>query len=76
MAIPLAIAIAWATTPFLALTHSDNIVLAAVMTMASLFLGAAWFGLGKLEKRFDFGRDVPPRNLPQKRGMAYPAVRR
>ncbi|MDF5717195.1 MAG: Rieske 2Fe-2S domain-containing protein [Rhizonema sp. NSF051] len=56
-------AIAWATTPFLALTHSDNIVLAAVMTMASLFLGAAWFGLGKLEKRFDFGRDVPPRNL-------------
>ena len=59
-------AIAGATTPLITLFWGEA-VLAAVSTTGILALGATWFGLGKLEKRFYQGRDVPLRNLPEKK---------
>jgi hypothetical protein len=35
-------------------------------TTVSLVFGVIWLGLGKLERQFYNGRDVPPRNLPEK----------
>jgi phenylpropionate dioxygenase-like ring-hydroxylating dioxygenase large terminal subunit len=61
-------AIAWATTPLLALSLGKTAVLAvALSTTVILGCGAAWLGLGKLVKQFYDGRAVPPRNLPEKK---------
>ncbi|MEB3179269.1 MAG: Rieske 2Fe-2S domain-containing protein, partial [Nostocaceae cyanobacterium] len=37
-----------------------------VTSVVSLALGGAWLGLGRLERRFYEGREVAPRNLPDK----------
>jgi hypothetical protein len=39
---------------------------AALTTSTFLALGATWLTLGKLEKQFYKGREVPPRNQPEK----------
>ncbi len=60
-------AIAWAIVPLLALFFGETATLAAALsTLVTLLSGAAWLGLGKLEQRLYKGRDVPPRNLPEK----------
>lgn len=60
-------AIAWAIIPLLALFFGETTTLGAtVSTAVALLSGVTWFGLGRLEKRFYKGRDVPPRNVPEK----------
>lgn len=60
---------AWATAPLLVLSLDKTAVLAAALSTATILAsGAAWLGLGKLEKQFYNGRDLPLRNLPQKEG--------
>lgn len=60
-------AIAWGSTPILAVCLNQTAVLAvALSTAVSLAWFAVWGGLGKLERPFDEGWDVPVRNLPEK----------
>lgn len=60
-------AIAIATAPLLALPASETAVKAApLLSAVILTCGVAWLGLGKLLRQLYEGRDVPPRNLPQK----------
>ncbi|MBW4511848.1 MAG: Rieske 2Fe-2S domain-containing protein [Scytonematopsis contorta HA4267-MV1] len=59
----------WSIMPLFAIFQSkifgENIALPAIFsTVFSLFFAAAWFGLGRLERKFYFGQDVPLRNLP------------
>ncbi|HEY9727333.1 MAG TPA: Rieske 2Fe-2S domain-containing protein [Chroococcales cyanobacterium] len=59
---------AWSITPLLAISlHQTSILVAAVSTTVSLVCLATWLGLAKLERQFYEGRDVPPRNLPEKK---------
>ncbi|MBD0344105.1 MAG: Rieske 2Fe-2S domain-containing protein [Coleofasciculus sp. Co-bin14] len=60
-------ALAWASTPLIALLFDETVVLAATLSTAvSLASLAVWRGLASLERQFYEGRDVPPRNLPEK----------
>lgn len=60
-------AIAWATIPLLAFFFGERAALGAtLLTAFALLAGITWLGLGKLEERFYEGRDVPPRNVPEK----------
>ncbi|MBW4680541.1 MAG: Rieske 2Fe-2S domain-containing protein [Microcoleus vaginatus WJT46-NPBG5] len=52
--------ILWAILPFL---NHASVFLNLLPATAAL----AWWGLGKLERRFYEGRALPPRNLPQKK---------
>lgn len=68
MGLAITAAIAWATSPLLSISLGETSVLAVVLsTTVSLSCIAGWLGLGKLEKQFYQGRDVPPRNLPEKK---------
>jgi len=60
-------AIAFSSTPILTLLLNQTAVLAALSTAVSLAFLAAWGGLGKLERQFYQGQDVPLRNLPEKK---------
>ncbi len=61
-------ALAWVSTPILAVCLNQTAILAvALSTAASVALFAAWGGLGKLERQFYEGWDVPLRNWPQKK---------
>ena len=61
-------AIAFSSTPILTLLLNQTSVLAAALSTAvSLASLGVWGGLGKLERQFYEGRDVPPRNLPEKK---------
>jgi len=54
--------------PPLVLLLGENAVPGSfVLTGLSLILGAVWLWLGRLEKQFDRGREVPLRNLPEKK---------
>jgi phenylpropionate dioxygenase-like ring-hydroxylating dioxygenase large terminal subunit len=67
MGVMLIAAIAWTST-LLALPSGKIAVLVAVSsTTVILASGVAWLGLSKLERRFYKGRDIPPRNLPEKK---------
>ena len=59
-------AIALAITPLL-IYLSDTVLTSIGLTTLILVCGAIWLGLGKLERQFYNGRDVPPRNLPEKK---------
>jgi hypothetical protein len=60
-------AIAWVSTPFLAVCLNQTAVLGVALSSAvSLALFAGWGGLGKLERQFDESWGVPLRNLPEK----------
>jgi hypothetical protein len=68
MGLAVTAALAWATAPLLSLSLGETAILAAaISTTVILSCGAAWLKLGKLEKQFYNGRDVPPRNLPEKK---------
>lgn len=61
------VAIAWTIAPLLTLVLGEMAVLVvACLTGVSLAGGALWLGLGRLEQRFYKGREVPPRNLPER----------
>jgi hypothetical protein len=61
-------ALAWVSTPILAACLNQTAIVAvALSTAVSVALFAAWGGLGKLERQFYEGWDVPLRNLPQKK---------
>jgi phenylpropionate dioxygenase-like ring-hydroxylating dioxygenase large terminal subunit len=58
-------AIAWATLPFLTFIFDEpSILLAILSVIIPLMAGAAWLWLGKLERQFYEGQEIPPRNLP------------
>lgn len=62
-------AAAWAVLPLFALIQNQVPDLVLIFsTVAFLFIGGAWYALGNLEKQFYQGREIPPRNLPEKRG--------
>ncbi|HBB34309.1 MAG TPA: cell death suppressor protein Lls1 [Cyanobacteria bacterium UBA8803] len=60
-------AIAVSFTPMLTFWLNYTAILPALLTVVSLVSLAAWAGLGKLERQFYQGRNVPPRNLPLKK---------
>jgi phenylpropionate dioxygenase-like ring-hydroxylating dioxygenase large terminal subunit len=61
-------AIAWSILPLIALSMGQSAVLpVAIATGLLLLFGAAWLGLGKLERRFYEGQHIPLRNLPEKK---------
>jgi hypothetical protein len=61
-------AIAFSSTPILAVSLNQTAVLAAAfLSTVSLAFLAAWGVLGKVERQFYEGWDVPLRNLPQKK---------
>ena len=60
-------AIAWATLPLLTFILGTSILLAILCAVIPLTAGAAWLWLGKLERQFYEGRQVPPRNLPERK---------
>lgn len=59
-------AIAWAIAPLLAVSLENALLPVAIAIAVSLGFGALWFRLGKLQRQFYEGRDIPPRNLPEK----------
>jgi phenylpropionate dioxygenase-like ring-hydroxylating dioxygenase large terminal subunit len=57
----------WTITPLLMLVFGQTSLLAVIAsTLTVLIAGSIWFGLGKLERQFYQGREIPPRNLPEK----------
>lgn len=61
------VAIAWTITPLIAVLLNQQAVLpTALLTLLSLAFGAVWLYLGKLEKRFFQGENIPPRNMLEK----------
>lgn len=61
------VALAWTITPIIAVLLNQKAVLpTALLTGLSLSLGAVWLYLGKLEKRFYQGENIPPRNMLEK----------
>jgi phenylpropionate dioxygenase-like ring-hydroxylating dioxygenase large terminal subunit len=63
----IAAALVWATTPLLVSLGQTAVLASSLSTTVILVFGATWLGLGKLERQFYQGRDVPPRNLPEKK---------
>ncbi|MBW4617621.1 MAG: Rieske 2Fe-2S domain-containing protein [Desmonostoc vinosum HA7617-LM4] len=60
-------ALIWGLLPLLGFIDRDtSIITAMISTLAAVGGILAWFGLGKLEQKFYQGKEVPPRNLPQK----------
>jgi phenylpropionate dioxygenase-like ring-hydroxylating dioxygenase large terminal subunit len=58
----------WLLLPLcVALGHTLPLGVTVFAELVPLILLGSWFGLGRLERRFYEGRDVPPRNLPDKR---------
>jgi phenylpropionate dioxygenase-like ring-hydroxylating dioxygenase large terminal subunit len=61
-------AIAWAGLPLLSVlglsASSGTAILASLLALGLL---GGWAALGRLEQRFYQGREIPPRNLPEKR---------
>lgn len=56
------VAFAWTITPIIAVLLNQKAILpTALLTGLSLSLGAVWLYLGKLEKRFYQGENIPPR---------------
>ena len=59
--------LAWILIPLLVLGLGQTAILAVIIASAiTLLFGTTWFFLGKLERRFYDGRDIPPRNRPEK----------
>jgi phenylpropionate dioxygenase-like ring-hydroxylating dioxygenase large terminal subunit len=61
-------AIAWIVAPLLVVTMGQAATIAVVISTAtSLTFGGIWLALGRLERQFYEGREIPPRNLPELR---------
>ena len=60
-------AIAWIILPLLAYGLGEpSLVWSILAAVIPLTAGAAWLGLGQLQRRFYQGRAVPPRNWPDR----------
>ncbi len=60
--------VAWIITPMLIVLLSNSSFWSVVsLTIVSLICAGIWWQLGKLEKKFYQGQDIPPRNLPEKK---------
>ncbi|MEM9923160.1 MAG: Rieske 2Fe-2S domain-containing protein [Cyanobacteria bacterium P01_D01_bin.50] len=66
MAIAFLTAIIWAMIPLTSLLQSESVILPLSFSAIFLLCLGAWFGLGRLEKGFYKGEEIPPRNLPKK----------
>lgn len=61
-------ALVWASIPPLGLLLDQSAVFAvALLSTLSLVCLTAWGGLGQMERQLCKGRDVPARNLPEKK---------
>ncbi|NEO67969.1 hypothetical protein [Moorena sp. SIO3H5] len=57
----------WVLLPLLVLLHPGvSIVTVIILTVAVFMSGVVWLLLGKLERQFYQGREIPPRNWPEK----------
>lgn len=56
----------WAMIPLTTLLQTQSVILPLSFSAIFLLFTGTWFGLGRLEKRFYQGNEIPPRNLPQK----------
>lgn len=61
-------AVGWSLLPIA--VSSVTITPAILLSLLPLATAAAWFSLGRLERRFYEGRSVPPRNLPDRKAKA------
>ncbi|AOW99962.1 cell death suppressor protein Lls1 [Moorena producens PAL-8-15-08-1] len=60
-------ALVWVLLPLLVFIHPEvSIVTVIILTVAVLMSGGVWWALGKLERQFYKGREIPPRNWPEK----------
>ncbi|EGJ32427.1 MULTISPECIES: Rieske 2Fe-2S domain-containing protein [Moorena] len=60
-------ALVWVLLPLLVFIHPQvSIVTVIILTVAVLMSGGVWLALGKLERQFYKGREIPPRNWPEK----------
>ena len=66
MAIAILSAIIWAMIPLTSLLQYKSVILPLSFSGIFLLCVGGWFGLGRLEKRFYKGEEIPPRNLPKK----------
>jgi hypothetical protein len=61
-------AIAWAMLPIVTLTVGKSSILSAIVSgIILLAAGGVWIWLGKLERQFYEGQEVPSRNIPGKK---------
>lgn len=60
-------AIAWATFPLLTFILGTSIPVAILSAVIPITAGAVWLWLGKLERQLSEGREVPLRNLPDRK---------
>jgi phenylpropionate dioxygenase-like ring-hydroxylating dioxygenase large terminal subunit len=66
--VAVAAVVVWALMPLFSVFWDEaSVVVAGVISVVSLALGGAWLGLGRLERKFYEGREVAPRNLPDKK---------
>ncbi|MEC4816841.1 MAG: Rieske 2Fe-2S domain-containing protein [Scytonema sp. PMC 1069.18] len=60
-------ALVWGLLPLVLLIQEQvSIITTIISSLVVLVSGGVWFALGKLEQQFYQGREVPPRNLPEK----------
>ncbi len=65
--IAILVALIWTITPLLMFIFGQTSLLVVIAsTVTVVIAGSIWFGLGKLERQFYQGREIPPRNLPEK----------
>jgi phenylpropionate dioxygenase-like ring-hydroxylating dioxygenase large terminal subunit len=62
----IAVFLSWSLLP-MSQYLSQHWGIAIITTLIPLTAGATWLGLGRLEKQFYKGREIPLRNLPEKR---------
>ncbi len=60
-------AIAWSSLPILTFLLSSPVWVTLVVGVFPLVAGAIWLWLGRLAQQFYKGRDIPTRNLPEKK---------
>lgn len=66
MAIAFLAAVSWAMIPVTSFLQTKPVIIPGAFTGVFVLCTQAWFGLGRLEKRFYQGKEIPPRNLPKK----------
>lgn len=54
----------WAMIPIINWLQIEPVISLIAISIIFLLSVGGWFGLGKLEKRFCQGEEIPPRNLP------------
>lgn len=67
MAVVVMGAIAWFLLPYLAFFVKSNLILGgSILGVIVVISGITWLKLNNLEKQFYQGREIPPRNFPEK----------